>query len=68
MLDQAAAEEKDAGRREELYRQVEQIVVDEAPWVPLFFGVDNWLVKPYVKDAYLPPMVVPRYQYYSLER
>jgi oligopeptide transport system substrate-binding protein len=68
LLDQAAAEEKDAGRREELYRQVEQIVVDEAPWVPLFFGVDNWLVKPYVKGAYLPPMVVPKYQYYSLER
>jgi oligopeptide transport system substrate-binding protein len=68
LLDQAAAEEKDAERRQELYRQVEQIVVDEAPWIPLFFGVDDWLVKPYVKDAYLPPMVVPRYQYYSLER
>lgn len=67
LLDQAATEE-DPERRAALYRQVEQIVIDEAPWVPLFFGVDNWLVKPYVKGAYLPPMVIPRYQYYSVER
>jgi oligopeptide transport system substrate-binding protein len=67
LLDQAAAEE-DPEQREALYRQVEQIAIDEAPWVPLFFGVDYWLVKPYVKDAYLPPMVIPKYQYYYLER
>jgi ABC-type transport system substrate-binding protein len=67
LLDQAASEQ-DPDRREALYRQVEQIVVDEAPWVPLFFEVEYWLIKPYVKDAYLPPMVEPKYQYYHLER
>jgi oligopeptide transport system substrate-binding protein len=67
LLDQAGSEE-DPDRREALYRQVEQIVVDEAPWVPLFFEVQYWLVKPYVKDAYIPPMVIPKYQYYHLER
>jgi ABC-type transport system substrate-binding protein len=67
LLDQASAE-YDPEKREALYRQVEQIVIDEAAWVPLFFEVEYWLVKPYVKDAYLPPMVIPRYQYYSLER
>ena len=60
--------EYDSEKREALYRQVEQTVVEEAAWVPLFFGVDNWLIKPYVKDAYLPPMVIPRYQYYSVEQ
>jgi oligopeptide transport system substrate-binding protein len=67
LLDQAAAEEN-PDKRQELYRQVEQTVVDEAAWVPLFFEVEQWLVKPYVKDAYLPPMMIPRYQYYHLER
>jgi oligopeptide transport system substrate-binding protein len=67
LLDQAAVE-YDAEKREALYNQVEQIVIDEAAWVPLFFGVDDWLIKPYVKDAYLPPMVIPKYQYYSVER
>jgi oligopeptide transport system substrate-binding protein len=67
LLDQAAGE-YDTEKRQGLYRQVEQIVIDEAPWVPLFFEVEYWLVKPYVKDAYLPPMVIPKYQYYYLER
>jgi ABC-type transport system substrate-binding protein len=67
LLDQAATE-KDPDQREALYRQVEQIVVEEAAWVPLFFEVEYWLVKPYVTDAYLPPMVKPKYQYYHLER
>ena len=63
-----AAEEEDAALREKLYRQVEQKVIDDAPWVPLFFDVQYWLVKPYVKGAYLPPMVTPKLQYYYLER
>lgn len=67
LLDQAASD-YDPEEREALYRQVEQIAINEAPWVPLFFEVEYWLVKPYVKNAYLPPMVVPKYQYYYLER
>jgi len=67
LLDQAAVE-NDPKRREALYRQVEQTVIDESPWVPLFFEVEYWLVKPYLKDAYLPPMVIPKYQYYYLDR
>jgi oligopeptide transport system substrate-binding protein len=67
LLDEAASEE-DPEQREALYRQVEQTVVGEAPWVPLFFEVEYWLIKPYVKDAYVPPMVIPKYQYYYLER
>jgi oligopeptide transport system substrate-binding protein len=67
LLDLAGAED-DPDAREELYRQVEQIVIDEAPWVPLFFEVEYWLVKPYVRDAFLPPMVMPKYQYYYIDR
>lgn len=67
MLDEAAREQDNA-KRERIYRQVEQIIVDEAPWVPLFFEVEYWLVKPYVKNAYLPPMIMPKFQYYYLEQ
>jgi ABC-type transport system substrate-binding protein len=67
LLDQAAGEE-DAEKRQGLYRQVEQTVIEEAAWVPLFFEVEYWLVKPYVKDVYLPPLVKPKYQYYYLDR
>jgi oligopeptide transport system substrate-binding protein len=67
LLDQAAAEE-DPKVRESLYRQVEQKVIDEAPWVPLMFDAQYWLVKPYVKDAYLPPMIAPKFQYYYIQK
>jgi oligopeptide transport system substrate-binding protein len=65
LLDQAASEE-DLAKRDALYYQAEQIIVNDAPWVPLFFEVQYWLVKPYVKDAYLPPMIKPKLQYYQV--
>ena len=65
LLDQAAVE-TDSATREEFYRQVEQIVIDDSPWVPLFFDVEQWLVKPYVLDAYLPSLIAPKYQYYEV--
>ncbi len=67
MLDEAAREQDNA-KRERIYRQVEQIIVNEAPWVPLFFEVEYWLVKPYVKNAFLPPMIMPKFQYYYVEQ
>ena len=67
LLDQASGE-YDPEKREALYQQVEQIVIEEAAWIPLFFEVEYWLVKPYVKDAYLPPMVIPKYQYFHIEQ
>lgn len=41
--------ESDPGRRMALYQQAEEIVVQEAPWVPLFHGINYILVKPYVR-------------------
>jgi ABC-type transport system substrate-binding protein len=67
LLDEASAE-TDPAAREQLYRQVEQMIVDEAPIIPLFFDVEQWLVKPYVQDVFLPPMVMPMFQYSYLEQ
>jgi ABC-type transport system substrate-binding protein len=67
LLDQAASQE-DPAKREALYYQAEQTIVSDAAWIPLFFEVQYWLVKPYVKDAYLPPMIKPKLQYYQVSQ
>ena len=55
--------------RVELYRQVEQAILDDAPWVPLWFSGERLvLVKPYVKDYHLTPMIIPKLRFVSIER
>ncbi len=62
----AAGVEQDPQKREELYRQAEQLIINDAPWVPLYFDFEQWLVKPYVKGFAIPPMIVPKFQYIYL--
>ncbi|MCD6519787.1 MAG: glutathione ABC transporter substrate-binding protein, partial [Anaerolineae bacterium] len=47
-----ARTEPDPSKRLDLYRQAEEIIVKEAPWVPLTHGVTHLLVKPYVKGIH----------------
>ena len=63
-----ARTEADVQRRLMLYQEAEQIILDEAPWIPLFFGQDHFVVKPYVKGFDPTPMVIPRLRYVSIER
>ena len=42
-----------------IYQDVEQIIVDDAPWLPLWFGQSYYLVKPEVKGFSPAPMVIP---------
>ena len=59
--------ETDTGRRYALYSEAEQIILDDAPWVPLWFdGESKLLVKPNVHDYLLPPLIIPRYRYIYL--
>lgn len=58
LLDQAAVEQNIALRLA-MYQQAEQIVVDDAPCLPLFHGADYILVEPYVRDYYLSPLGIP---------
>ena len=48
--------ELDIPRSMELYRQAEQKLVDEAVCIPLYFGKNYILVKPYVKGYDLNAM------------
>ena len=67
-LVEEARVELDAERRIELYREAERVIVEDAPWVPLFFGTANQVVKPYV-TGYLPPRsIIPHLRYIGLEQ
>ena len=56
--------ETDTGVRYALYNDVEQMILDDAPWVPLWFdGESKLLIKPNVHDYLLPPLIIPRYRY-----
>lgn len=67
LLDQADVE-KDAEKRLSLYRQAEQIIINDAPWIPLYFSQEYWLVKSRVKDFVNPAMIVPKYQYVYISK
>jgi oligopeptide transport system substrate-binding protein len=58
LLDQAAIEQDEAARLT-MYQQAEQMVVDDAPCIPLFHGANYILVEPYVKGYELSPLGIP---------
>lgn len=63
LLEEARVE-LDQAVRFETYHQIEQAIMDDAPWVPLWHGNGGYaLLKPEVKDYYLFPMTVPRFRY-----
>ncbi|MDQ4075138.1 MAG: ABC transporter substrate-binding protein, partial [Chloroflexota bacterium] len=66
LLEEARVEQ-DEERRLELYQQAEEIIVEDAAWVPLWFNKGYVLVKPYVEDYLFPPTIVPTLKYVSIE-
>jgi oligopeptide transport system substrate-binding protein len=50
-----AATELDEDRSLELYRQIEQMLVDDAACLPLWFAQSYVLVRPYVTGYVLSP-------------
>ncbi len=65
LLDEAR-ETQDVEERLALYRQAEQMILDDAAWIPIYFDVENWLVKPYVQNFRVPPIKIPKFQYVSI--
>ncbi len=65
LLDRAR-ETQDMAERQALYQQAEQMILDDAAWIPLYFSVNNWLVKPYVQNFEIPPIKIPKFQYASI--
>ena len=62
-----ARTEADVQRRIDLYHQAEQMIVDAAPWVPMWFTGDRYaLVKDYVEGYVMTPMIVPKLRQITL--
>ena len=58
LLDQAAVEQNEIARLS-MYGQAEQLIVNDAPCLPLFHGTNYILVEPYVRDYELSPVAIP---------
>ena len=59
-----ARTERDVDTRHQLYQQAEELIVADAPWIPLWHSGEQYvLVKPKVKDYYLTQLVVPRLRF-----
>ena len=65
LLDEARGTQDDA-ERVALYKQAEQLILDDAVWIPLTFDAGEWLIKPYVQNYRIPPIKVPKFQYVSI--
>ena len=63
-----ARQEQDEERRNALYRQVEEIVIRDAVWVPLWHDQDYYVVKPYVKGASFSSAITPWLKDVYIER
>ncbi len=56
--------EADPVRRIELYQEAEEIIVEDAAWLPLWWGVEGKvLVKQHIEGLTFPPLSVPIYQH-----
>ncbi len=58
-LEQARTE-TDTEARQALYGRAEERILAASPWVPLYTGLEAWLVKPYVRGFLVPALTMPR--------
>ena len=67
---QRARLETNQEARYELYNKAEQQIIDDAPWIPLWYsGERHVLVKPYVHDYKLTQLIIPKLRFvYMTER
>jgi len=67
LLDRAAVE-PEYGKRTALYQQAEQLVIDQAPVMPFWFGKTYVLVNPQVHNYEIDALGVPKFNTVTLER
>ena len=63
-----ARTEVDQARRYQLYNQAEKIILEDAPWVPLWYSGERYLLlKPFVKGYLQTPLIIPRLRHVYFE-
>ena len=59
--------ETDETLRFSIYNEVEQTILDDAPWIPLWYSGERYLlVKPNVHDYLLTPLIIPKLRHVYL--
>lgn len=62
-----ARTETDQAARHQLYNRIEQMIINDAPWIPLWYSGEQYLlVKPSVHDYHQTPLVIPKLRYVYL--
>ena len=67
ILDQARTEQ-DSNARLALYQDAQRLIIEDAVWLPLYFGQTHVVVKPEVEGWFDPPMVLPRLRFIEVNR
>ena len=67
LLEQARTE-LDAEVRLQLYRDAEELIIEDAAWLPLYFSVSHIVVNEAVEGWFNPPMVIPRLRFVEVNR
>ena len=68
LLEQARVE-RDETLRFSIYNQVEQMILDDAPWIPLWYSGERYLlVKPWVHDYLQTPLIIPKLRHVYLTK
>jgi len=65
---QQADTAQDQSKRMDLYHQAEQQIINDAPWIPLTFDKNEYLVKPYVKGYEPAGLIIPLLRYVSIQK
>jgi ABC-type transport system substrate-binding protein len=63
-----AATEQNRQKRLQMYQRIEQMVMNDAPWVPLVHTERYVVTQPWIKDYQLHPMWSARYEYVSVTK
>ena len=63
VLEQARVEPREDARYD-LYQQAEELILKDAPWIPLWYSGDRYvLIKSYVHDYRLTQLIIPRLRF-----
>ncbi len=60
--------EPDLERRVSLYHQAEEMIVNDAAWLPLWYAGERYvLIKPHIKNYRVTPMIIPKLKEIHIE-
>jgi oligopeptide transport system substrate-binding protein len=62
-----AQNETDAERRYDIYTEAEQIILDDAAIIPIFWPVEHTLIKSCVVGYPVVPMQIPKYRFVEID-